>query len=301
MRFFLICLFRLLGLLAIYCWWIEPARLSISRYEVSDPEHPLAHPIRVLLLTDWHLGRWTRPKVLRSKIQRLCRLHRREPFDLILLGGDFVDADAGYLPMLSDALNQLGQMHLPTMAVMGNHDYTSFSGDVAPLVECLQTQSIIVLRNGSAAIEVGGQRLLIIGLDDLQEAETYYYIERYQTPDQYRQAAEKLDWYSRFDTQQPMTPRLLLAHNPDAVHLRGVKPMAVLAGHTHGGQMMLLDWLSRPLHGLLNHHLPPGSLVTWAGRQTIEGKTLIVSRGMEGAALPLRLLRPPEAIILTLR
>ncbi len=294
-------LLQLLALLAVYCWWIEPMRLSVSRYELAEPGKPLAHPIRILLLTDWHLGRWTRSSVLRSKIKRLRRLHRRQPFDLILLGGDFVDADARYLPMLADALEQLGQMKVPRMAVLGNHDYTSFSGDAALLIECLQSQGVTVLQNESATLEVGGQRLLVIGLDDLQEAESYYRAERYQTPAQYKQAAEGLNWYARFDDLEPNTPRLLLAHNPDAVHLPGSKPMAVLAGHTHGGQILLLDWISRPFHRLLNHHLPPGSLVTWAGRQTINERTLIVSRGMEGAALPLRLLRSPEAIVLTLR
>ena len=57
-----------------------------------------------------------------------------------------------------------------------------------------------------------------------------------------------MDWYARFDALEPDTPRLLLAHNPDAVYLPGRKPLAVLSGHTHGGQIMLLDWVSRPLH-----------------------------------------------------
>ena len=294
-------LLRLLGLIAVYIWWIEPACLRIVRHEVSDPGQPLAHPIRVLLLTDWHLGRWTRPRVLRAKIARLLRMHRRQPFDLVLLGGDFIDADAGRLPPLTEALCHLGQMEVPIMAVLGNHDYTSFSGEITPLIECLETQGIVVLRNQTKAVEVGGQRLLIVGLDDLQEDEAYYQAERYQTPTQYKQTASGLNWYSQFDDCEPDTPRLLLAHNPDAVYLPGRKPLAVLAGHTHGGQVIFLDWLSHPLHRQLNHHLPPGSLVTWAGRQVLDGRTVIVSRGMEGAALPLRFLRPPEVIVLTLR
>ena len=292
---------KLLGLLAIYCWYVEPACLRIIRHEVSDPDQPLAHPIRVLLLTDWHLGRWTRPRVLRAKIDRLLRMHRRQPFDLVLLGGDFIDADGSYLPQLAKSLQQLGQMAVPMLTVLGNHDYTSFSGKVASLVECLEAQGVRVLRNQSEVLEVGRQRLLIVGMDDLQVAEAYYQAERYQTPAQYRHSAASLDWYTQFDGVEPDTPRLLLAHNPDAVYLPGRKPLAVLAGHTHGGQLIFLDWFSSPFHRLLNHHLPPGSLVTWAGRQIVDGRTLIVSRGMEGAALPLRLLRPPEAIVLTLR
>ena len=294
-------LLLLLGLLVIYCWWGEPARLAVTQHTVSDPDHPLANPVRVLLLTDWHLGRFTRPRILRSKISRLLRRHRRHPFDLILLGGDFIDDNPAYLPLLSTALRQMRAFGIPVLAVLGNHDHTSFGADMTPLVECLRARGVSVLRNQAAAVQVGGQRLLVVGLEDLQESLAYYQADVYQSPEHYRQAAADLDWYARFDGLEPRTPRLLLAHNPDAAWLPGHRPLATLAGHTHGGQVMPLDWLSRRLHHRLDRHLPPGSAVTWAGRQEINGRTMIVSRGMEGAALPLRLGRPPEAIVLTLR
>ena len=294
-------LLKLLGLLAIYCWWVEPSRLSVTDYVVADPDQPLANPIRVLLLTDWHVGRFTRSRVLRSKLSRLLRRHRRHPFDLVLLGGDFIDDDPRYLPLLADALRQFHAFHIPVLAVLGNHDYASFGRDLTPLIECLQARGISVLRNQAAAVQVGGQRLLVIGLNDLQEAPSYYQADTYRPPDHYRQAAARLDWYAHFNSLEPHTPRLLLAHNPDAVHVPGRRPLVTLAGHTHGGQIILLDWLGRTFHRQLNRHLPPGSTVTWAGREVVAGRTLIVSRGIEGAALPLRLLRPPEAVVITLR
>ena len=293
-------LLNFLGLLAVYCWWVEPTRLSVTHYGVSDAEQPLTAPVRVLLLTDWHLGRFTRPRVLRSKISRLLRRHRRHPFDLILLGGDFIDDDPRYLPLLAAALRQMRGFGVPMLAVLGNHDHTSFSGKMTPLVECLRARGVTVLCNQAAAVQVGSQRLLVVGLEDLQESSAYYQADVYQTPEHYRQVATGLDWYARFDALEPHTPRLLLAHNPDAVWLPGIRPLATLAGHTHGGQVMLLDWLSRRFHRRLDRHLPPGSAVTWAGRQKINGRTLIVSRGLEGAALPLRLGRAPEAVIITL-
>lgn len=183
----------------------------------------------------------------------------------------------------------------------GNHDYTSFGGDIGPVFSLLKSWGVTTLRGEAAPITIRGQRLLIVGLDDLQESPAYYPPDGYCAPAQYREAARLLDWYKRFDTQEPETPRLLLSHNPDAVYLPGRAPLAVLAGHTHGGQIILLDWISRPLHRWIHPHLPPGSAVTWAGRRTVNGRTLIVSRGMDGSALPLRLLRPPEAVILTFR
>ena len=192
-------------------------------------------------------------------------------------------------------------MDIPIFAVPGNHDYTAFGGDIAPVIALLESQGVTVLRNEAAAVTAGEQRILIVGLDDLQESQAYYQADDYKTPDRIPAGGAEMDWYAHFDEVEPDTPRLLLAHNPDAVYLPGRKPLAVLSGHTHGGQIMLLDWVSRPLHRWIHPALPPGSAVTWAGRRTVNGRTLIVSRGMEGSALPLRLLRPPEAVVVTLR
>ena len=128
------------------------------------------------------------------------------------------------------------------------------------------------------AVQPGGggpgraaQRLLVVGLDDLQESPAYYQADVYQTPEQYRQAAAGWTGTRGSTVWSRDTPRLLLAHNPDAVWLPGRRPLAVLAGHTHGGQVMLLDWLSRRFHRHLDRHLPPGSAVTWAGRRRSTG------------------------------
>ena len=300
-RFWLWALGLAAALLAAYCWWLEPCRLSITEHEVVDPQRPLKTPARVLLLTDWHLGRWSRAESLRAKMGLLRKLHDTQPFDLVLLGGDYVDTHPEYLARLGPSLDTLVGFGVPVFAVPGNHDYTSFGGDFGPVAAFLKSFRVQVLQSESASVDVRGQRLLIVGLDDLQESAAYYDPKHYRAPAGYKDAAAGLDWYREFDGVEPETPRLLLAHNPDAAYLPGRKPLAVLCGHTHGGQIMLLDWISRPLHRWIHPHLPPGSAVTWAGRRTINGRILIVSRGIEGSAVPLRLLRPPEAVVIVLR
>ncbi len=290
----------LLGLLAVYCWWIEPRRLAITEHEVVDPEKRMTQPVRVLLLTDWHLGQFSRPATLKAKMEKLRREHQKKPFDLVLLGGDYVDNEPQYLGLLSPCLEALSKFGVPLYAVLGNHDYTGFRGDVQPVMGYLEDAGVTVLKNQAAAVMVNGQRLLLVGLDDLQESAAYYDPDRYLPPAHYKDAAARMDWYEKFDAAEPDTSRLVLAHNPDAVYLPGRTPLAVLCGHTHGGQVMLLDWVSRPLHRWIHPHLPPGSAVTWAGRRRIGDRTLIVSRGMEGSAIPLRLLRSPEAVVVVL-
>lgn len=291
-------LLGLLGLVFVYSWWLEPARLQIRRETVSDPDAPLAHPLRALWISDLHLSRWTRPHILRAKIARLRHLHQREPFDLLLFGGDFLDHSARHLPLLDDVLRQFAAFGVPMLTVLGNHDYTSLAGNVAPLVAVLEAQGVRVLRNEAVDVQIGAQSLLIIGLDDLQNAPTYYAPGHFIPSAQFRDAARQLDWYAALEAEGAKT--LLLSHNPDAAYLPGGKPLAVLAGHTHGGQVFFLDWLSGPLARWIHPLLPPGSFGTWAGRQHVNGRALIVSRGFEGAGLPLRLGRPPEVVVLTL-
>jgi len=288
------------SLLAAYSWWIEPCRLQITHHDIADPKQRFQSPIRVLLLTDWHLGRFSRPRTLRAKMEKLRTEHDAEPFDIILLGGDYVDGNPKYLPLLRPSLMVLAEFGAPLYAVLGNHDYTSFGGQGEPAAAFLEGAGVHVLQNTAAAVMVRGQRLLIIGLDDLQESKLYYDAETYQTPTEYKDAARRVEWYAKFDNVEPEAPRLVLSHNPDAVYLPGLNPLAVLCGHTHGGQIMLLDWVSRPLHRWIHPHLPPGSAVTWAGRRRVEGRTLLVSRGMEGSAVPVRFFRPPEAIVVVL-
>ena len=92
----------------------------------------------------------------------------------------------------------------------------------------------------------------------------------------------------------------MLSHKPDAVY--NLEPASrvdlVVAGHTHGGQVVL------PLFG------PPITLtsvpreIARGGLGEMDGRTIYVSRGIgmeRGQAPPLRFLCPPEISLLTLR
>jgi predicted MPP superfamily phosphohydrolase len=85
---------------------------------------------------------------------------------------------------------------------------------------------------------------------------------------------------------------LLLAHSPDYVTEAAERGVDVqLSGHTHGGHLRL------PLLG--GFGMPRFGRRYLMGRYQVGPTALYVSRGLGG--VPLRLLCPPEATIITLR
>jgi predicted MPP superfamily phosphohydrolase len=100
-----------------------------------------------------------------------------------------------------------------TLAVLGNHD-------PALMVEALEHVGIATLVNESLAIERGGERLVVTGLDD---------VHRFYTP----AAKEAL-------TAAPHGFRIALVHSPEiADHAAAAGYRLYLCGHTHGGQICL--------------------------------------------------------------
>lgn len=289
----------LLLIILCYATWVEPAGLRVVRRQVALPKRQFKGTLRVLFLSDWHLGRFGALARLPQKFEQLYQVHQREPFDLILLGGDYLDAEASYTSQLPELLAILARFKLPMVGVLGNHDYSSTRqpGQLEALIKAFERGGVELLRNQSCLVKKGDQHCWILGLDDLQEVSGYRQSERYQSFTDFEREARKVP-LGPFANHPKTDLRIVLSHNPDGVLLNWPQePDLVLAGHTHGGQLCLVDWLAQPLHRLVYQVLPPGSFGTWAGDCWVEGRRLIVSRGLGEATLPLRLLRPPEATI----
>lgn len=290
----LLLIFILLLGAGLYAWFVEPAQLVITNRKIAADGQVSG---RFLFLSDLHLGRFTGASRLKKMILRLRLYLVEHPVDIILLGGDYLDSDSRYLPELALVLEALRALELPTYAVLGNHDYLSCS-PIDPLLQVLRDGGCIVLRNEAVSLTLNGKALMLVGVDDLEEAPGYRNGLRFVRGFEYRELTGKLDWYSSFDTANPSLPRLLLTHNPDSAYLPGLTPLGVLAGHTHGGQLLPIDLLGRFATRLVHIFLPAGSFRTKAGQLQANGRKLIISRGLGGSAIPARFLRRPEAIII---
>jgi predicted MPP superfamily phosphohydrolase len=154
------------------------------------------------------------------------------------------------------------------LAVLGNHDAEALA-DVPGLPVRFLCDEWVPVRVGRSSLAVAGVN---------QAGGRPGMLER------------ALDWVG------PDQVVLLLAHYPSTVY-RAQDPRirAVLAGHTHGGQIRL------PLLGCLwaQDQIPLGLV---RGLHTVQGRCLHVSAGL-GVSTPLRFrfLCPPEMSILTLR
>ncbi len=223
----------------------------------------LKAPVRVALATDLHVGPLLPNEPLQAWMDAITAI---QP-DLVLLGGDLIDrhADREDLKRLTTALKTL-HPPLGTVGVWGNHDYAS----ALPLHEmdaALNASGVRMLKNERAAPR---HDLHIIGLDDLLYG--------------------RRDLTRALQRHSPHAANVLISHNPDVIPSLDARAQLTLAGHTHGGQIVL-----------------PGGIAPFSssryGRRFLAGwvtQNAYVSRGLGVAYVPARVGAPAELAVFDL-
>ncbi len=245
--------------------FIEPRWLDTTYTQVPMVNLPLKfRGFRIALLTDIHLG----PFVTRSWVENAVTLINSMKIDLVVLGGDFVIHSASYI---EPCMRILAGLTPPSCAVLGNHDHW----EDAELTETLLHDLVgsEVLRNRGTWITRGDASIRIWGVGDLWEDEQLLDGCR---PDRYN------------------GPVILITHNPDfAEEIPDGTADLVLAGHTHGGQVVL-PIIGAPI-------LPSYYGQKYRSGTVWNGKTMVyVSRGIGVGSPPVRLNCRPELAVLEL-
>ncbi len=249
---------------------VEPdqvTRVPLERFRKASPASE-RRPLRVVQITDPHLGPWQPVHRLQRRITELLK---HEP-DLVLLTGDFLTMEGRGSPgALADAFAPLREMPGRCFAIFGNHDHEA----PEEVREALRANGIPLLIDEEACVETPAGRVQLVGAD-------------YRHSERAKHIQGLLERYPRREDHL----RLFLLHDP--LGFREIPKGDVdltLSGHTHGGQVGLvsigLDWtvLSRsrwPDHGLFGH-----------GRNR-----LYVHRGTGFYGFPLRMGVPGEASLL---
>lgn len=256
-------------------WLAARSDPTIRRAQVQLRDWPTgARPIRIILLSDIHLGGSV---MTRARLARIVRQVNTEQPDLVLLTGDFVNGHAAgesaaqteHLALiLSDLRSRLG-----TLAVLGNHDHWTSPDAIRT---ALRRAGVTVLDN--EAVRRGP--VTILGIGDIFSG--------HGRPEQALAAAARL-------------PGALVAitHSPDLAPRLPAKVSLLLAGHTHCGQVVLpgigpllrrgprQDW--RPLYeeryrcGLIREG----------------GRTIVVTAGVGAGSAPIRIGAPPDLWVIT--
>jgi predicted MPP superfamily phosphohydrolase len=256
--------------LGAYSLWVEPRRLVVRRQELVLPAWPAAlDGLRVGVLADLHAGM---PHAGLDAVSRAADALMGECPDLICLLGDFIDRRAVFArPVDQGALAaRLASLRAPrgVVAVLGNHDWYAGGPGIA---DALRAVGIPVLENEAVP---AGDGLWTAGVGD------------------YRVRGAHL---GRALSDVPEgEPTLLLSHDPDIFPHVPARVALTLSGHTHGGQVGI-PWLRRPF-------VPSNFGERFVNGHVVEdGRHLYVTSGLGTSGIPVRLLMPPEVVILRLR
>lgn len=205
-----------------------------------------------------------------------------EPAFVLVLGdlvyGDDTDET---ISTAVDVLRPLTDAGVPTLAVLGNHDYKADAA--SPLAEALEQSGVTVLRNEATEVTIDGvdQPLWVVGVGPERPG--------------------RADPAAAFGGLPSRAPRVVMMHNPLTFEelTANQAPLAV-AGHSHGGQIRL---------PFLPHwsylRLVKGEAVSVDGwNEDIDGAAgnhLFVNRGIGMSGVPARLNASPAITFFTLR
>jgi uncharacterized protein len=244
-------------------------RLTVSAHAVaSRSQSALARPLRIAFASDFHAGAKTSPEIF----SRLFQLVREANVDVLLLGGDYVDARSDCISVLIESGLDRCRPPLGIFAVLGNHDHWS---GVELVTRRLTAAGVRVLVNCSAQLAPPFENVRICGIDDP-------WMGVRDIPAAFAQTSGAI--------------KIFLTHSPDGLLLLKNESFDVaFAGHTHGGQVTFASGTPIITAG------GPLARRYSRGRFEIPGKgTLFVSRGVGCSTLPVRINSDPELIVCTL-
>ena len=256
---------------------IEPWTIPIGRYRVPIRGLSSSHDgLRLIQITDTHLGERIPLSHLREVVAKTLALRP----DLVCLTGDYIHNGKSHIDEAAGVFTPLIQARIPTVGVLGNHDWY---GDGNAMAVALRAIGVVMIdndrvfldstRNLCSECEAG---LCLAGVGDLME----HVVE----PDR-----------AMRDVPAQM-PRILLSHNPDVAELPSLLPHRVdlqLSGHTHGGQVCV------PGFGPLITLSKFGTRYA-AGLNKGPAGPVLTSRGIGMSILPVRFCCPPELVEVTL-
>ena len=240
----------------------------------------------VALMGDFQIGMWLGNT---GMVEEAIEDAIDDSVSLALIAGDFLyKPDEDRVRKAVDAVRPLVEAGIPTVAVMGNHDYSlmkessqAVTTHADQLRQRLEAIGVVVLENQATPVVAGGDTLWVAGVGS--------------------------SWAGRDDVGAALAevptgaPRLWLMHNSEAFrNIPGEEAHLALAAHTHGGQIRVLpgprtSWLDLVREGEV-------AADGWAADSIgAPPNRIYINRGIGFSTVPVRINCRPELTQITLR
>ncbi len=252
--------------------YLDTNHVRVSTSEVAIEKLPGEfNGLRLCVFGDIHMDRYT----TENKLTKLKDMLRSGDQDLIFFTGDLISRGFGYIDRALDVVRD-PQAEVAAVACMGDHDFWTAAQAIPPAMEkCGWT----FLQNQHRLIPYKGHRILVTGL-------TYVYSSRMSV-----HRLKKL-----FINAPEADLKILILHQPMEPVVETAAEYGyhlLLAGHTHGGQIV---------HHVLGLPISPGQEETrfcW-GQHQVKGMQVVVTNGIGLTLAPVRYHAPSEITKLTL-
>lgn len=247
----------------------EARRIRTDQVTITTDKLPsTVHSIRIVQISDVHVGLLFRETRLESVLQAVRRAHP----DILVSTGDLVDGRLSREDVISH-MDRMAAMiaAVPAkggkFAITGNHE---FYAGVDQALAFTRKAGFTVLRNQSVTLPEG---ITISGIDDAAGV---------------RGLPETAPPESKIlQALSPQQFQLLLKHRPLVAETGNSHFDLQLSGHVHKGQLFPFNLLVR-----LKFPIPCGTTTA------SNGSTIHVSRGSGTWGPPMRLLAPPEVTVI---
>ena len=267
------------GILLILIVWTAwgNAALELNTYTISSRGLPDAFDgYRIAQVSDLHNAEFG------DRNQRLLEMLREAEPDMIAITGDLIDSRKTNIAVAL-AFAEEAVKFAPCYYVSGNHE--ARVSEYQELKTGLEAAGVTVLDDAQVKIEVSGESITVIGVNDPS------FHADYLTSD-----AAVMDRKLSELSSEDAGFTILLSHRPELFDTYAAHDMdLVLTGHAHGGQfrLPLIGGLIAPNQGLFPKY--DDGLYS-------EGNTnMIVSRGLGNSIIPFRFNNRPEVVLIELK
>lgn len=243
----------------------------VVNYRFTHPDVPKAFDgCRIAFISDTHY----KSLFDETGLSELTRLLREQKADLLLMGGDYQEG-CQYVQELFDSIEAV-KPRLGVYGVLGNNDYKRCTDDIR---QSMKAHQIHLLEQTCDTVRRGEARIILAGIEN--------------------STASDVETINKIKTCPTLSLSdgdfvILLTHTPDyAEDYSTAHSDLVLAGHTHGGQVLIFGYApvvpskygSRFLTGL---------------KYTSQGTPIIITNGIGTSRMPIRHGAPAEIVVITL-